>query len=154
MKQAETIQFTAIIEKHPGMDASYVTIPFSVPEVYGTKGQVKVKAMIDTYELRGSLAPMGGGCHVLGIRKEIRNAIGKTFGDEVEIKLEPDTEPREVKIPTDLNELIGLNPKAKHAFDKLSFTHRNEYVNWIEEAKKPETRQRRLEKTIEKLLQI
>lgn len=148
------MQFTAIIEKHPDMDASYVTIPFNVPEVYGTKGQVKVKATIDTYELRGSLAPMGGGSHVLGIRKEIRHAIGKTFGDEVEIKLERDTEPREVKIPAELNELLGQNPKAKYAFDKLSFTHRNEYVNWIEEAKKPETRQRRLEKTIEKLLQI
>jgi uncharacterized protein YdeI (YjbR/CyaY-like superfamily) len=94
---------------------------------------------------------MGGGCHVLGIRKEIRNAIGKTFGDEVQITLEPDTEPREVKIPAELNEFFAQNSNAKLAFDKLSFTHRNEYVNWIEEAKKPETRQRRLEKTISNL---
>src|SRR5688572_18428077 len=147
-------EFSAIIEQHKDIDAAYVTIPFSVPEVYGTKGQVKIVATFDGVEYRGSLAPMGNGCHVLGIRKEIRNAIGKSFGNEVRVTVKPDLEPRTVTIPSDLQEILNDNPEAKHAFEKLSFTHRKEYVNWIEEAKKPETRQRRLEKTIEKLLKI
>jgi hypothetical protein len=148
----EKYRFTAVIEKHPDLDASYLTVPLNVPEIFGTKGQVKVKIWVEGYEFRGLLSPMGGACHLLGIRKEIRTAIGKTFGDLVDVTLERDLEPRTVSLPPDLEEFLNQNPTAKAAFDKLSFTHRNEHVKALEEAKKPETRQRRLQKIIEKLL--
>ncbi|MFC5272310.1 YdeI/OmpD-associated family protein [Adhaeribacter terreus] len=150
--QPEPILFSARIEQHQNMDAAYVIVPFNVVEFFGTKGQVKVKATFDGFEYRGSLAAMGGGGHVLGIRKDIRKAIGKTFSDLVDVKIERDLEPRTVMVPPDLAALFNQNPEVKRAFGKLSYTHQKEYVNWIEEAKKPETRQRCIQKTIENLL--
>lgn len=144
-------EFEAELEKHPNLNASFFTIPFNVQEVYGTKGQVKVKGTIKGQTFQGTLAPMGGNCHVLGLRKELRDKLDLNFGDLVQIRLEQDLEPREVMVPEDLASLLAENPQCLLAFDKLSYTHRREYVQWIEEAKKPETRQRRLEKTIEKL---
>ena len=134
------------------MDAAYVIIPFNVAQVYGPKGQVKVKAFFNGYEYRGSVVPMGGGSHVLGIRKDIRKAINKTFGDEIEVKLERDLEPRQVTIPPELEAAFNENPEARSAFEKLAFTHKRELVAYITEAKKPETRFRRIEKTITQLL--
>ncbi|RMF56793.1 MAG: DUF1905 domain-containing protein [Calditrichaeota bacterium] len=146
--------FEAVIERHPKFaGAAYVTIPFDVQEVYGTRGQIKVKVTIDGHPYRGSIANMGTGGHILGIKKEVRQAIGKTHGDTVRIEMERDTEPRVVSIPDDLKAALEANPDAGQFFQRLSYTHKKEYVNWIESAKKAETRQTRLEKTIARLLE-
>lgn len=144
----ECQEFTALLEKHDDLDASYITIPFSVPEVYGKKGLVKITCTFDRHPYRGSLAPMGNNGHILIVIKKIRKAINKTFGDMVTVTLRPDTEPRTVQIPPDLKAAFELKPELKGAFDKMSYTHRKEYANWLESAKKPENRQKRLEKTI------
>jgi uncharacterized protein YdeI (YjbR/CyaY-like superfamily) len=94
---------------------------------------------------------MGTDCHVLGIRKDIREQAGKSFGDEVTITLEPDTEPRVVEVPVELQKAFKSEKDAKANFEKLSFTHQKEYVNWINEARRAETRQNRIAKTIEVL---
>jgi hypothetical protein len=144
--------FTAVLEQHEsGMDAAYVSVPFNVEEVYGTKGQVKVKAWFDKRPYRGILANMGTGCHVIGVRKEIRKAIEKKIGDPVNVELELDTEERVVEIPDDLKKVLAKNQKAKGFFDTLSFTNRKEYAVWISSAKKEETRQKRLHDIIQKL---
>ena len=109
--------------------------------------------MIDGVSYRGTLVRMGTDCHLLLILKSTREQIGKTFGDEVEITLEEDTELRTVEAPADLMQALKSEPEAKTLFEKLSFTHQKEYENWIEEAKKNETRQRRVTKTIEMLKQ-
>jgi uncharacterized protein YdeI (YjbR/CyaY-like superfamily) len=109
--------------------------------------------MIEGVPYRGTLTRMGTECHVLGIRKEIREQVGKTFGDEVEITVEEDTEPRVVKTPADLIQALETEPDVKAFFEKLPYTHQKEYVTWIEEAKKDETRQRRIAKTIGMLKQ-
>jgi hypothetical protein len=145
--------FTALIEKpDDGMDTAYVSIPFNVEEVYGTKGQVKVKAWFDNHPYQGSLANMGTGCHVIGLRKDVRKAIGKQVGDFVKVELIRDTEERQVEVPNDLQRALSKLPKAKAAFDTLSFTNKKEYVGWITSAKKTETREKRLSETIKKLL--
>lgn len=136
-------QFDAVLEE--GIRGGvWVIVPFDVQEVYGTRGQVKIKATIDGVPYRGSIAPMGGGKHILGVKKEIREALGKTIGDTVHIVLEQDTEPRVVSIPADFQQALDKNPTAKDIFDKFAYTHRKEYVQWIESAKKPETRQQRI----------
>ena len=144
--------FQAVIEEGRGGGA-FVVIPFDVREAYGTGGLVKVKASFDGEPYRGSIAPMGGGRHVLGIAKAIRAAIGKDVGDEVKVVVEADTEPRTVEVPPDLAAALQKAPAAKRAFEELSYTHRKEYVRSIEEAKKPETRERRVQKTLEMLRQ-
>ena len=109
--------------------------------------------MIEGVPYRGTLVRMGSECHMLLILKSIREQIAKTFGDEVEITVEEDTEPRVVEVPTDLKQVFKSDPEAKAFFDKLSYTHQREYVTWIEEAKKEEIRNRRIEKAIELLKQ-
>ena len=131
---------------------AWVEIPLDVREEFGTGGRVAVVATFDGEPYRGSIAPMGGGVHVLGIRKEIRAKLGKGIGDEVELVLRRDTEPRTVEPPAELAAAFAESPEAKRTYDGLSYTHRREYAEWVGGAKKSETRERRARKTIEKLL--
>lgn len=141
--------FTATIQ-NAGGGGAYVEVPFDVEEAFGSK-RPKVKAMIEGIPYRSTLMRMGTECHILGILKEIREQIGKTFGDEVRITIEPDTEPRVIEVPKDLMKELKKDKEAKAFFDKLSYTHQKEYVRWVEEAKKEETRQNRILKTLEML---
>jgi hypothetical protein len=147
-----TYEFTAIIHPHPSLDAAYIEFPYDVETEFGVRGQVKVLATFDGVEYRGSLAKMGGLCHCLGLTKEVRRAIGKSAGDTVRVVIRPDTAPRTVDVPDDLKALFSRHAEAREIFDGLSFTHKKEYVQWITSAKKRETRQLRVEKTIEMLL--
>ena len=141
--------FTAVIQ-NPGGGGAFVEVPFDVEAVFGSK-RPKIKAMIEGVPYRGLLTRMGSECHMLIILKEIREQIGKTFGDEVTITVESDTEPRLIEIPKDLLKELKRDKEAKAFFDKLSYTHQKEYVTWVTEAKKEETRQNRILKTIEML---
>jgi len=143
----EEIKFEAQI-KDMGRGGAGVELPFNVSEVFGKKGLVKVHATFDGHPYRGSLAPMGGGKHFLGILKDIRFAIGKQPGDFVCVTLRKDVEPREVEIPEDLLAALKSEPKALEAFNKLSFTHKKEYVKAVIDSKKPETRATRIQKTV------
>jgi hypothetical protein len=141
--------FTAVIQ-NAGGGGAFVEVPFDVEQAFGSK-KPKVKATIEGVPYRGTLVRMGTECHVLIILKGIREQIGKTFGDEVTISVEPDTEPRLIEIPPDLARELKEDKQAKAFFDKLSYTHQKEYVTWINEAKKQETRQNRILKTLEML---
>ena len=141
--------FTAMIQ-NAGGGGAFVEVPFDVEATFGSK-RPKVRAMIEGVPYRGILTRMGTDCHILGIRKEIREQIGKTFGDEVKITVEPDTEPRVIEIPAELKKAFKTEKEAKAFFDKLSYTHQKEYVTWIDEAKREETRQNRIAKTVEML---
>jgi hypothetical protein len=143
--------FDAIIQTHPSLDAAYIEFPYDTEAEFGRKGQIKVKAQFDGCLYRGSLVRMGQPCHLIGITRKIRKEIGKQPGDVVHVVIEEDKEERTVSIPKYLTDLFAINEAAFEAFNKLSFTHQKEYVNWITEAKKEETRNKRLLKTIEML---
>jgi hypothetical protein len=141
--------FTAIIQ-NAGGGGAFVEVPFDVEAAFGSK-KPKVMAFIDGVPYRGTLVRMGTECHLLLILKSIREQIGKTFGDTVKITVEPDTKPRLIEVPAELKKAFKTEKEAKAVFDKLSYTHQREYVQWINEAKREETRQGRLLKTIEML---
>src|SRR5215213_7622085 len=141
--------FKAVIQ-NAGGGGAFVEVPFDVEAAFGSK-KPKVKAMIEGVAYRGTLVRMGTECHLLLILKSIREQIGKTFGDEVQVTVEPDVEPRLIKIPLDLMKELKIEKEAKAFYDKLSYTHQREYVTWINEAKREETRQNRIVKTIEML---
>lgn len=141
-------EFDAVILKHGEQDACYIEFPYDVPTEFGVKGQVKIKAAFDGVEYRGSLANMGGGCHILGIRKEIRQAIGKQAGDIVHVWLCQDTEPRILDIPDDFKILLDENPESRAFYNSLSYSNQKRYVTWITSAKKAETRNERLTNAI------
>lgn len=148
----ETLEFEAVLDGVQGTEALSINFPYDVEKLYGTRGQVKVKVTYDGVPYRGSLAKMGQPCHFLLVRKDIRKQIGKNAGDKVWVTVQRDTEERVVEVPDDLAALFAQNPEAKTRYDKLSYTHRKEYAQWIAEAKRPETRLNRLHKTIEMLL--
>ncbi len=141
--------FTAVIQ-NAGGGGAFVEVPFNVEKEFGSK-RPKVKAMIEGVPYRGILTRMGTERHLLIVLKEIREQIGKTFGDEVTITVEPDTEPRVIEVPAELKKAFKTEKEAKAFFEKLSYTHQREYVMWINEAKREETRQNRITKTIEML---
>ena len=133
---------------------AYIEIPFSIEKEWGRKAMVKVKADIDGYIHRGLLMPYGKkGVHYLGLKSDVMKAMNKYPGDVVNVTIEPDTEERTVDIPDDFNKALVKNKKAKEIFDKLSYSHRKEYSEWIASAKKEETRTRRISKAIFKILE-
>jgi Bacteriocin-protection, YdeI or OmpD-Associated/Domain of unknown function (DUF1905) len=106
-----------------------------------------VVATVNGYTWRTSVARMGGE-FLLGLPREVRSGAGVAAGDAVEVVLELDTAPREVEVPAALAEALAADPQAKAIFDGLAFTHRKEYARWIAEAKRDETRQRRVEQAV------
>lgn len=146
---SEEHRFRARIQAHEGGGA-YVTVPMDVEKVFGKK-RVPVRATFDGEAYRGSVVRMGGPDHVLVVLKEIRRKIGKEPGDEVEVTLRKDEEPRAVEVPADLRDALRANPQAAGFFDQLAYSHQREYVQWIDDAKREPTRQRRIARAVEAL---
>ncbi|MFA6571705.1 MAG: YdeI/OmpD-associated family protein [Bacteroidota bacterium] len=125
-------------------------VPLDVKECFGTRARVPVKITVGKHTFRSSIFPMSGpnGPHLFVMNKAQRAVIGKDVGDTVKIVLERDTEIRTVEVPEYFAKALDKNPDAKANFEKFAFTHKREYVQWLEDAKKPETRQNRLDKAI------
>jgi hypothetical protein len=126
--------------------ATMFRVPFDLEEAFG-RARPPVKVTIRGYTWRTTPGVYGGVGHVV-VNRAAKAAAGVDAGDRVRITMELDTEPRTVVVPKDLRSALGASPEAKAAFAKLSFTHRREYVEWVEEAKRPETRERRVAATV------
>lgn len=142
--------FDVVLEKHENMDATGITIPFDVEKVFGAK-RVPVKIKINDADYRTTIFRMGGE-YKLAIPKEFRDRAGIKAGDTVTVEITKDNEERIVELPGDLSFALSENPSAKEIWERLSYTHKKEYVRAIEDAKKVETRRRRVQKTIDDLL--
>ena len=129
-----------------------VDVPTEVVEALGGKGRIPVTATFDGVPYRGSIVRMGGGA-VLGVQKAIMAEAGVRVGDSITVVVRNDEGPREVEVPVDLAEALARNGAARAAFEGLSFSHKREYVRSITEAKRPQTRARRIELTIEQLVE-
>jgi hypothetical protein len=141
--------FTAKIEAGPGGGA-FIYFPYDVQKEFGTKGKVPIHATFDCIAYTGSLIRYGAPQHMLGILKAIREQLGKNPGGTVDVVLWKDEAVRTVEVPADFAALLKKE-KLQATFDQLSYTHRKEYCRWITEAKKEETRARRLAKSVEML---
>jgi len=111
-----------------------------------------VVATVNGYTWRTTVTRMRGE-FVLGLNRGVRQEAGVEAGDAVEVKLELDTAPREVEVPEALTSALAADSEARAAFDRLAYTHRKEYARWIDEAKRHETRQRRVAQALEMLRQ-
>jgi hypothetical protein len=138
--------FRTKLEKAEGMDATGIVVPFDPKDVWG-RTRVPVKVTVNGYEYRTTIARMGGR-FLMPFAKEHRDASGIRAGDAIEVTLVEDTAERTVEVPADLAAALE-RAKLREAFDRLAFSHRKEHVRAIEEAKKPETRARRIEKAID-----
>ena len=142
----ETFEGTIVVNQGGG---AWVEVPDAVITGLGGGGRIPVQATFDGIAYRGSIASMGGGM-ALGILKSIRNQLGKGDGDLVTVTLERDTAERTVDVPEDLAKALA-EAGLREVFDGLSYSHRREHVNAINDAKKPDTRARRIAKALEML---
>ncbi len=136
-----------IQEARVGSGGAGVEFPFDVEAEFGTRGNVPVQATLNGVPYRGSLMNCGMERHTLGVLKSVRAKIDKGPGDTIDVVVWKDEEARTVEIPAFFKKLLKSEGLLA-GFEKLSFTHRKEYVRWIEEAKKEETRQNRVAKAI------
>jgi len=132
-----------------GKTATGIEVPAEVVEELGSK-RPKVRATINGYTYRSSVASMSG-TFMLGVSADVREKAHVAAGDRVDVELELDTAPREVSVPADLAKVLQEDAVAKRAFEGLSYSRQRAFVDGIEGAKKPETRQRRIDNAIESL---
>jgi Bacteriocin-protection, YdeI or OmpD-Associated/Domain of unknown function (DUF1905) len=131
-----------------GRTATGIQVPDDVVEALGSSKRPPVVVTVGGYTYRTTVAPMGGDFWI-PLAAEHRVAAGVEAHQEVDVHLELDTAPREVPVPDDL--AAALDGPLRATFDALAYSHRKEWVRWVEEAKKPETRTARIEKAVESL---
>ena len=141
----KAVLFTDPESRNPNVTG--IEIPFEVEQVFGTRGRVPVQGTINGFAFRSSLAPYGGK-HYMAVNRQMREGARAEAGDTVRVTLEKDEAVREVAVPADLQKALAREPAARAAWAKLSYTHRKEWVQEIEGAKRPETRERRLAKAL------
>ncbi|HLX25500.1 MAG TPA: YdeI/OmpD-associated family protein [Candidatus Cybelea sp.] len=136
-----THRFRAELKASTRSSGTYVCIPASVMKRFGGRVRVPVRATINGVTWRTTIASMGAG-PMVGVTAATRKAAAIECGDRITISIEEDTQARTVDIPADFAKAMT---RAQHnAYDSMSYSHRKEYVQWIEAAKKPETRLRRI----------
>ena len=141
------LEFDAVVQAAQGGGAQ-VQLPPDAADVFATRGRFPVRATFNDVAYRGSTMPTGDGRFCLGITKAVRAEAGVDVGDRVHVVLERDTSDRTIAVPEDL--ALALDQaNLTTAFNAMAFTHRREYAEWITQAKRPETRQRRLEKAVD-----
>ena len=143
-------RFTAELRSAGDSGGAGFDVPHEVAAALSDAKRPPVVVTIGDHAFRTRLAVYGGQ-PMVGVSKANRAAAGVDVGYRFDVAIAVDEEPRTVEVPGDLAEALAADPEAAAAFDRLSFTHRREYVNWITEARKPETRARRVAGTVERL---
>jgi hypothetical protein len=148
LREVPAKTFTVELERVQKTAAMF-RVPFDLGEAFG-RARPPVKVTIRSHTWRTTPGVYDGVGYIV-VNRAVKAATGVDAGDRVRVRMELDTEPRKVDVPADLAAALAVAPKAQAAFDKLSFTHQREYVEWVEEAKRPETRERRIAATVERL---
>jgi hypothetical protein len=142
-------RFTATLQQARGEGGRWLKIPFDAREVFG-QARPAVRGTINGTPIRARLSVYGGETY-LGLRREFRAAAAIEVGDDVEVVLELDDAPREVELPAELAAAMASDAGVRLAYEELSFTHRREYAQWVGEAKRHETRDKRAAKAVDML---
>ena len=142
--------FSTTITKAEGLNATGIRVPGEVIAEMGTSKRPKVKITVNGYTYRTTVAPFGD-VFMVPLNQEHREAAGVQAGDEVEVTVELDLEPRTVEIPEDLQAALSEKAGALEAFEALAYSKRKEFVRQVNEAKAQETRTRRIAGIVDKL---
>ncbi|MBK8934278.1 MAG: DUF1905 domain-containing protein [Chloroflexi bacterium] len=140
------ITFKTVVTQEENMNATGLPVPAEAVATLDSGKRPKVKVSLNDYTYRSTVAAYGE-VFMLPLSKEHRDAAGVKAGDEVEVMLELDTEPRTVEVPDDL--AMALEEGGVTAvFDALAPSKRKEHVRQVTSAKAEETRQRRIAKIV------
>ena len=147
--KAATATFSAIVLQS-GKTATGIRVPPQVVEILGAGRRPAVRVTVGDHTYRSTVAVMGGE-FMVPLSGANRTRAGVAAGDDVEVRLELDTEPRQVTVPADLAAALAADPTARACFEGLSYSRKRWYVLGIEEARTAATRQRRVAKAVEQL---
>ncbi len=147
----EPVRITTILQPR-GPAAAVILTDEQVAEIgQGAKTPPVQVTVNGGYTFGGRIGRMGGES-LLGFNKASRLAAGVEAGDEITIDVVLDAAPRDVDVPDDLAAALTADTAARAAFDALAYSHRKEYARWVAEAKRPETRERRIAETVTQVL--
>lgn len=141
-----TLRLRAILEPR-GPAGAIVLDDEQVAQIGGGAKTFPVRVTVGDQVVALRLARMGGE-NLIGFRREVREQLGLSLEDELDVVIERDDAPREVALPAELAEALAADDAARAAFEALAPSHRKEHARAIADAKKPETRARRLEKVL------
>lgn len=145
------VEFSGIIE-NAGGGGAFILFPFDTMALFGKKNLIPVIVTYDNkIEYRGRIANMGKG-PMIPILKDIRNQLGKEFGESVWVKVVLDTQERKIVIPLWLKSVFAQHSGTEETFNKWSYTQQKENIRCIEEAKREETKYKRMQALIDKLI--
>jgi hypothetical protein len=134
-----------------GKTATGMEVPPDVVEALGAGRQPLVQVTIGEHSYRSKIAVRGGGRFMIPVSAANRGAAGIEVGDEIDVAVAVDTEPRVVELPADFAEALDAEPEARRFFDGLSPSRKGAFVTGIEGAKTQETRERRIGKSVARL---
>jgi Bacteriocin-protection, YdeI or OmpD-Associated/Domain of unknown function (DUF1905) len=140
------VQFRATVELR-GKTACGISVPPEVVEALGRGKRPPVTVTIRGYTYRSTIAPYTGE-YLIGVSAENRAGAGVEAGDVVDVELDLDEAPRVLEVPADFAAALDAEPAARAFFDGLSYSNRSRFTLSIADAKTPETRQRRIDKSI------
>jgi hypothetical protein len=134
---------TTIVRQGP---MCFIPVTFDPLELFG-RVRAPVKVTLNGYTYRSTIASMGG-LFAIPLRRSNREAAGLEGGETLEVRLDLDTEKREIRPPADLARALKAAPPAWERWQELSYSHQREFAGAIEDAKKPETRARRIKDAV------
>ena len=145
----KVFSFRTILKRPNGIGTwHYVDTPIQAKKEFDTKGKVRVSGKINGLPFYGTLIPRGNGEHYIVLDKSIRNRVKIKIGDELKMEIWKDSSKREVIIPDDLQIALSSKEGAQSFFRDLAYSNKKAYVDWINNAKKEETREARISKAI------
>jgi len=143
------VRFHTTVERG-GKTATGLQVPDDVVAALASGKRPPVQVTLGGHTYRTTVASMGGR-FLVPLSAENRAAAGVAAGDEITVEIELDVAPREVVVPEDLADALDQDEAARGFFDALAYSHRKEWVRWVEDAKKAETRSTRISKAVESL---
>jgi hypothetical protein len=141
-------RFTVELER-VGVTATMFRVPFELEQAFG-RARPPVRVTIRGHTWRTTPGVYGEEAFIV-VNRKVKKTTGVDAPDRVRVEMTLDTEPRTVRVPADLRQALAADASAKAAFSKMSYSHRREYVDWIQEAKRPETHARRIAGTVERV---
>jgi hypothetical protein len=143
---------TRLTARGPGGAWTFLEIPFSVEEAFGSKARVAVSGTMNGFAFQNSLLPQGDGTHAMAVSKALQAGAKAGAGDPVSVVMAVDRSERVVTVPKELQAVLATHRKASQAFEALSYSHRKEFAEWVGTAKKEETRLDRARKSVAMVL--
>ena len=126
-------------------------LPASVGKKLGATARTPVAGTINGFPIRSSIIPVGGGRFMLMVDRRMQEGAGVDVGEKVAVTLAVDAEPRVVDVPADLKRALAKSKRVAALFERMAYSHKKEWVDWIDDAKKPGTRALRIARAVARL---